>query len=221
MPEPTAKPDKPERRTPSQIPDEEIKAALATHENSIQAAARQLGTERTALTHHVKKKPWFTGKPAKRRRQVDLDERDVKKALEKHRGVLVEAAKQLKCSRAVLVNFLESKPWLKKVAEQEREAVKDLLESTAWTLAIGVPDPKVEGKWKVRPDSKLLEKLLTSFVQDRGYYVGPQFGQGNPDQKIVINIGGKFVEEDDPADAIDVEHVPLDPLDEIPGSENA
>lgn len=140
-----------------------------------------------------------------------IHESNVRRAIQSQRGVVQKVAEEIGCSRKTMRIWLDNHPYYKTMAQEEREGVKDLLESTAWKLALGVPHPENENEWIVKPNDKLLWNLLKSFAQDRGYYDGPQFGQGNPEQKIVINLTGKFVEGEagEASQAVEVEHEPV------------
>jgi hypothetical protein len=147
----------------------------------------------------------------------DIPYMTVKDMIPRKRGVLKEIANEVGCSRRVLENFMNKNPTLKEEAAQEREGVKDLLESVGWKLALGKVDPDDPDKWLVKPDPKMVQFLLKTFAQDRGYYEGPQFGQGNPNQTINITIGGSLAEADK---SLEVEAESVEVVQEIESSED-
>jgi hypothetical protein len=146
----------------------------------------------------------------------DLSYMSVKSAIPRNRGVYEKIAKDMGCSRRVIERYMNKNPTLKEEAAAEREGVKDLLESTAWRVALGKEDPEDDTKWIVKPDPKMLQFLLKTFGQDRGYYDGPQFGQGNPNQTINITIGGSLAEADK---SLEVEAESVEVVQEIEASE--
>lgn len=151
---------------------------------------------------------------SKYKTQDELDWDNVKVSLTRHKGLLVQTANALGTTRQTLTRYLNNHPALKEHADAQKEGVKDRLEETAWDIALGKKDGI--GQWTRKPDAKMVQFLLKTYVQDRGYYDGPQFGQGNSDQTIMINITGKFVEDDKKASDRSpiVEHDPILELEE-------
>jgi hypothetical protein len=200
------------------ISDEEIRAVLKRNGDKILPAAKEIGCSRQTLSNYLAIVPWWDSAPPPTLKGIEelktMEKNNIKKVLRDERGILIRAADRLGVTRQALKRHLDKYPELQELATSEREGVKDRLEDAAWKVALGIEHPDDPNKWLQKPDPKMLQFLLKTMVQDRGYYDGPQFGQGNPDQRIVINIGGKFVEEDDPA--VEVEHEPLPALEDKP-----
>ena len=215
---------KPKGKPISELEVEEVKAALATHKGVVIHAASEIGTSRFTLTRYIEKNPEVAefheqeivkrerpkrvegqimgGKRGTKylgKRKSELDYSYVRDTLFKQKGLLKQSAEALGCSRDVLNGYLKDNPSLREFADQQKEGVKDLLEETGWDLALGrrAPDWEETGKYTRKPDSRMLQALLKSYVQDRGYYDGPQFGQGNPNQVINISIGGALAKADE------------------------